>query len=183
MAGLDSVSSGANNHAMYETDTELLGLQSLIDRTYERAGSHLQTIHTAERRLGAQDVSDVLRGVCILNLATVSKGGAPVVAPVDGLFLHGKFWFGSAPNSLRFRHIRGNPLVSAAYTLGEEVSVIVHGTAREIDTSTGDYQDLYDYCTEIYGETFKSWDFWGKNPYAYIEAERFYAIRIEAHGD
>ena len=164
---------------MHETQSDLTALQSLIDETYRKAGGHLRTIHTEERRLSAAQVCELLKGVCVLNLATVSRDGAPVVAPVDGLFLRGKFWFGSAPDSLRFRHIRNEPRVSAAFTVGESVSMVVHGVAHEIDTSTGRYDEFYDYCKETYGEQFTSWDYWGKYPYAWIEADRFYAIRID----
>jgi hypothetical protein len=51
------------------------------------------------------------------------------VAPVDGIFFHGRFWFGSAENSLRFRHIRSRLSVIAAHTRGEDLCVIFHGSA------------------------------------------------------
>lgn len=94
---------------MHETADELAALQKLIGRSCERAGSHLRAIHAEDRRLSAESVVDILRGVCVLNLATVSKQGRPIVAPVDGLFLGGVFWFGSSQKSLRFAHIRNNP--------------------------------------------------------------------------
>ncbi len=163
---------------MHETPDELASLQDVLDHSYEVAGPHLRSIHTKERRLTATELVDLLRGVCILDLATVS-GQAPFVAPVDGLFLGGRFWFGSAPDSLRFRHIRANPRVSAAYTLGESVSVVVHGRAREIDTADGSHEHLHEYCREVYGYAFDTWGYWGKYPYARIEPERLFAIRLE----
>lgn len=165
---------------MHETQSDLEALQTLVDATYRAAGSHLRTIHTEDRRLDARGICEVLSGVCILNLATANRDGAPVVAPVDGLFLRGRFWFGSAPTSLRFRHIRREPRVSAAFTVGESISIVVHGVAHEIDTSTGRFQELFEYCEEVYGEKFTSWDYWGKNPYAWIEAKRFYAIQVDS---
>ena len=42
----------------------------------------------------------------LLALATVTADGRPIVGPVDGIFYRGAFWFGSAPDSVRFRHIR-----------------------------------------------------------------------------
>ena len=163
---------------MHETKTELDQLQALLDRSYRTAGKHLLSIHREDRRLTAQKVCERLRGVCVLNLATVDSQGAPLVAPVDGLFLGAKFWFSSAPNSIRFKHIRQNPRVSAAYTLGEEISIVVHGQAREIDTSTGDYERFHDYCRETYGPTYDDWGYWGKMPFAWIEPHRMYAIEI-----
>ena len=163
---------------MRETVAHLNRLQTVIDNTYRRAGRHLMTIHTDERRLGARDVCELLQGVCVMDLATVSSLGSPMVAPVDGLFLHGEFWFGSAPDSLRFRHIRRNPRVSAAFTRGEEISIVVHGVAHEIDTATGQFDDLRDYCLEVYGPEFDSWGYWENYPYARLGAHRFYAARL-----
>lgn len=51
----------------------------------------------------------------LLALATVTSNGRPVVGPVDGIFYRGAFHFGSAPDSLRFRHIRSRPHVSATH--------------------------------------------------------------------
>ncbi|MDA1075301.1 MAG: hypothetical protein O3A63_11155 [Proteobacteria bacterium] len=54
----------------------------------------------------------------------------------------------------------------------------VHGRAHEIDSSTGEFEHLPDYCREIYGEGYDSWGFWGKEPFAWIEPDRLFAIRI-----
>ena len=163
---------------MHETESDLHRLQSVIDDSYRNAGRNLLRNHVGHQRLDANEVCQLLQGVCVLDLATVSNAGAPIVAPVDGLFLHGCFWFGSAPDSLRFQHIRKEPRVSAAHTRGEEISIVVHGLAREIDTSTGRFDDLRSYCLEVYGPQFDSWGYWGKYPYAKIEARRFFATRM-----
>lgn len=163
---------------MHETNTELAELQELLDRSYRTAGKHLLSIHREDWRLGAEEICSTLRGVCVLNLATIDAQAAPMVAPVDGLFLGGKFWFSSGPDSVRFRHIRRNPRVSAAYTVGEEISIVVHGNANEIDTSTGDYERFHDYCLEVYGPKYDDWGYWGNAPFAWIEPNRMYAIKI-----
>lgn len=167
---------------MHETGSEVRRLQSLLDESYALAGRHIKTIHTPERRLSAEAVCAELTGVCVLDLATVNSEGRPFVSPVDGLFLGGQFWFGSADSSLRFRHIRGNPHVSAAHTRGEELSILIHGIAHEIDSSTGEHERLHDYCREIYGDGFDSWGYWGKAPYAWIEPARMFAMRMETAG-
>ena len=164
---------------MHETSPEIERLQTLLDTSYEKAGSHLLSIHKPEWRLSASELSEILTGVCVLALATISSSGHPVVAPVDGLFLGGYFWFGSANESVRFRHIRRDSRVSAAYTLGEEISITVHGTAHEIDTASGDYERFHEYCREIYGPGYDDWGYWGNAPFAWIEPIRMYAIRIQ----
>lgn len=164
---------------MHESPEEIAALQTIIDESYQRAGSHLLSIHQPKWRIGASQVAEILKGVCVLNLATVNQNGEPVVAPVDGLFLGGTFWFGSSDNSLRFKHIRSNPSVSAAYTQGEKVSILVHGTAHEIDTASGNYERFHEYCREIYGPEYDAWGYWGHAPFAWIEAKRFYAIIMQ----
>jgi nitroimidazol reductase NimA-like FMN-containing flavoprotein (pyridoxamine 5'-phosphate oxidase superfamily) len=163
---------------MYESAADLLRLQQLLDRSHAEAGPHLQSIHTESRRLNADQLADLFRGVCVLNLATVNSRSEPFVAPIDGLFLKGIFWFGSSRRSLRFAHLRHNPAVSAAFTQGEEISVLVHGCAHEVDTSRGEHEDLHDYCREIYGADYDNWGFWGKEPFAWIEPARMFAARM-----
>src|SRR3972149_4003964 len=116
---------------MHETTADLRTLQSLLDRSYAAAGAHLLSIHTPDRRLAAADLVSTLTGVCVLDLATVTRDGRPRVSPVDGLFYRGAFWFGSSSDSLRFRHIRRRPAVSATHTRGESLAVTVHGSAVE----------------------------------------------------
>lgn len=166
---------------MHESQNDLARLQSLLDTSYTRAGTHLRSIHTPERRLTAERLAELLTGVCVLDLATVNAAGQPRVAPIDGLFLRGTFWFGSSRSSVRFRHIRRNPAVSAAHTRGERISVIVHGQAHEIDSVSGDYQHLHDYCVEVYGDGYDDWGYWGVEPFAFIEPERLYAIEMIGH--
>jgi hypothetical protein len=86
---------------MYETDEELRALQHLLDASYALAGVHLRSISGSETRLDAEAVSAELAGVQILDLATVTPRGEPRVAPVDGLFFRGHFWFGSAENPMK----------------------------------------------------------------------------------
>jgi uncharacterized pyridoxamine 5'-phosphate oxidase family protein len=108
-------------------------------------------------------------------LGTVTAAGEPRTAPVDALFFKGRFWFGSSHESMRFRHIRARPQVSATVNRGEEFAVIVHGRAREIDTSASEHRGFRDYLLEAYGE---GWSDWGAGAaYAVIEPERMFSYR------
>ena len=126
---------------MKEQPDDLAALQDLIDRSYAAAGPHLLAIHTPERRLSAEQVCERLTGMRLLALATVSAAGRPVVGPVDGIFLHGAFHFGSAPESVRARHIAANPWVSATHLPGEELAITVHGRAEPVDVSAGELRE------------------------------------------
>ena len=164
---------------MRETAAELEELQALIDRSYQRAGAHLARIHTPERRLSAEQVSERLQGMVLLALATVTAEGRPIVGPVDGIFLHGAFFFGSSPDSMRFRHVRRRPWVSATHLPGEELAVTVHGRAEEVDVSSGELREvLMDIYLPRYG------DEWleileGGAVYARIDAERMFTFHME----
>jgi uncharacterized pyridoxamine 5'-phosphate oxidase family protein len=118
-----------------ETPEDLAALQALLDRSYGAAGAHLLRIITPERRLTAEQVAERLTGMCLLALATVTADGRPIVGPVDGIFYRGAFHFGSAPDSVRFKHIRARPQVSATHLPGEELAVTVHGRAVRVDVN------------------------------------------------
>jgi hypothetical protein len=101
---------------VYETEDDIRQLQELLDRSHASAGAHLKYIFSDERRVPAADLPGLLTGVQVTALATVTARCEPRVAPVDGLFFRGRLWFGSAHESVRFRHIRARPQVSASIT-------------------------------------------------------------------
>ena len=135
---------------MHESQADLAALQELLDRSYASAGAHLLSIHTPDRRLRAGQVAERLTGMCLLALATVTADGRPVVGPVDGIFYRGAFHFGSASDSLRFRHIRSRPQVSATHLPGEELAVTVHGRAALVDLRGGESAGLRETLLEVY---------------------------------
>src|SRR6266480_600965 len=126
---------------MHETGDDLAALQDLLDRSYEHAGGHLRRIITPDRRLTAEQVSDRLTGMCLLALATATSDGRPIVGPVDGIFFRGAFHFGSSPDSVRFRHIRKRPQVSATHLPGEELAVTIHGRAVPVDVEEDPFRE------------------------------------------
>src|SRR6476646_9095598 len=118
---------------MHETPEDLARLQALLDGSYARAGAHLLGIHEPQRRLDAAGVAGRLQGMVLLTLATATADGRPITGPVDGIFYRGAFHFGSSPDSVRFRHIRARPAVSATHLPGEHLGVTVHGRATVVD--------------------------------------------------
>ena len=161
---------------MHETPADLRALQALLDASYERAGSHLRAIWGPDTRISAEELSAEIGGVQVLDLATVTPRGDPRVAPVDGLFFRGRFWFGSAASSARFRNIRNNPAVSGSITRGGETfTVIVHGHALELDPRGIDAEGFAAYPRELYDF---DWDaLHATDPYARIDAHTLLAFR------
>jgi hypothetical protein len=165
--------------SMHERREDLSSLQDLIDRSYAAAGPHLLGIHTPERRLSAEQVTERLTGMRLLALATVSSAGRPVVSPVDGIFFRGAFHFGSSPQSVRARHIAARPWVSATHLPGEELAVTVHGRAEQVDVASGPFREtLLSIYVPRYGE---SWaDMLEKGAlYWRIEPERMFTFAFD----
>jgi nitroimidazol reductase NimA-like FMN-containing flavoprotein (pyridoxamine 5'-phosphate oxidase superfamily) len=166
---------------VHETAGDLAVLQALLDRSYDNAGEHYKRISTPERRLDAAEIALRLTGMTLLVLATVTADGRPLNGPVDGVFYQGSFYFGSAPDSVRFRHIRQRPAVSATHLPGEELSITVHGRAVEIDVHSasqlGFRQTLLDIYVPRYGPEWE--DFLNSGvAYARIEAERMFTFHM-----
>jgi uncharacterized pyridoxamine 5'-phosphate oxidase family protein len=168
---------------MHETSEDLARLQETLDRSYETAGPHLKSVITPERRLTAEQLADRLPGMCLLVLATVTADGRPINGPVDGFFYRGDWYFGSSSDSLRFRHIRARPQVSATHMPAEEFSVTTHGRATEIDISAVDdgafRQMLVDYYAPRFGLEWEQLLDSGV-AYARIDAERMFTFYLDA---
>jgi pyridoxamine 5'-phosphate oxidase len=164
---------------VHESSEDIARLQALLDQSYARAGRHLLSIHSPERRMDAAQVCERLTGMCLLTLATATADGRPITAPVDGVFYRGAFHFGSSPDSVRFRHIACRPQVSATHLPSEPLAVTVHGRAHSLDIqapeNAGFRQTLLEVYLPRYGEGWEA--FLDSGPvYARIEAERMFAF-------
>lgn len=168
---------------MHETTDDIVWLQALLDRSYHKAGEHLRSITTPERRIGAADLTPLLTGVQIIDLATVNKDGRPRVGPVDGLFYRAHWYFSSARSSLRYRNLLARPHVSAAHTRGEEISVVVHGTADTFTIDDPKHEAFKDYAHEVYvpryGDDWISLAYSDEVFFARIEPDVMFTLRID----
>ena len=157
---------------MHEDNADLDELDRILDASHAAAGSHLREIFRDDRRLTARALADLLTGVQILSLATVTADCRPIAGAVDGLFYRGHFYFGSSPESVRFRHLRARPQVSATHLRGEELAVVVHGTAHEIDPHASEHDGFRAYLEE----TYPTWsEFAAGAPYARIDPQKMFA--------
>jgi hypothetical protein len=170
---------------MQESAVDLERLQRLLDDSYAVAGVHLKEIITDERRLAADELAQRLQGVCLLALATVTADARPVVGPVDGLFYRGAFYFGSSPESIRFRHIRVRPQVSATHVPSEELAVSVHGRAAPIDVRGEDDGGFRTALLATYVPRYGAdWEEFldGGPVYARIDADRMFTFHMDPSG-
>src|SRR3984885_11212842 len=170
---------------MLETPEELTNLQAVLDGSMASAGPHLRDIITDDRRLTAVELTERLQGMRLLVLATVTADGRPLAGPVDGYFLHGSFWFSSARDSVRMRHLAARPAVSATHLPGEELAVTVHGRAAELfdlrDPAGAELrQAMLDHYVPLQGPQFETWlnDIDGVG--ARIAADKMFTFSVES---
>ena len=175
---------------MHESAGDIVALQELLDRSYAGAGPHLLSIHTSDRRLTAAQVCERLPGMQLLSLATVTADGRPLVGPVDGIFYRGAFYFGSSRDSVRMRHIRARPPVSATHLPSEQLAVTVHGRAVPVDLAAAEHQGFRQALLDVYLPRYGAeWERFlndglgeGAPEYARIDADRMFALAVEGEG-
>jgi hypothetical protein len=146
---------------MLETPEDIDRLQQLLDRSAAGGGAHLKGIISDDRRLSAVRICELLHGMRLLVVATVTADGRPLAGPVDGYFLHGSFYFSSGRDSVRMRHLAARPAVSATYLAGEELAITVHGRAELFDVSDPAHGELRQAMLDHYlpkqGAAFETW--------------------------
>jgi len=165
---------GAYSHSMHETPDEVTALQHLLDASIAGAGPHLRSIFTDDHRPSAADIVSEMTGMCLLTVATVTADGRPIAGPLDGYLLHGTLWASSSPESVRVRHLRVRPAVSATYLPGENFALSVHGRADVLDLHSAPADELrqamLDHYVPLQGPAFAEW----------LESLDGVAIRIDA---
>jgi hypothetical protein len=155
---------------MYETEEQIAELQALIDRSFERAGAHTLSIIRPDRRLNARQVVKYLEGMKEIVVGTVTSKGEPRLAPVDGHFLRGRFWFGTDARAFRIRHLRRNPAISACLLVAaprlagqemvsgaDELGIIVHGRAVIFGREDAEGEAMRQYYARYYGSDPYTW--------------------------
>jgi Pyridoxamine 5'-phosphate oxidase len=159
---------------MRETPEDIARLERLIESSHARAGAHLRSIFDDERRVAAADLPERLTGVQMLHLATATAAGEPRVSPVDGLLIHARWHFGTAPQAMRARHLLARPAVSASVAHGERFAIVVHGRAVPIDFDEPAHADARACFSETYGTGWE--EFARPNRYFLIEPERVFTF-------
>jgi len=142
---------------VFETDAEVRELQALLDRTFERANPHLASIVKPERRLNARQVVRYLQGTKHVAFATVNAKGQPRVAPLDGVFIHGRFTVSTGGRAARLEHLRANSACSGAHMDGDTVGIVVHGKAEIIGHDDAGVEEIEPVWREIYGSSPFEW--------------------------
>ena len=116
---------------MRETAAELAELQALIDRSHAGAKPHMAgIIHPGKYSLTAAQVVRLFDGMKTIAVAAPAPNGDPLVGPMDGWFLHGKFFWSSGGDAVRIKGLTKRPRASAVYYEGERFAITAHGHAE-----------------------------------------------------
>ena len=142
---------------MYETEDDLRRLQELLDRTLAHANPHLASIVSPERRLTARQIARYLQGTKHVAFGTVNERGEPRVAPLDGVFIRGRFTVSTGAEAARLRHLRANPACSAAHMDGDTIGIVVHGHATIIARDDDGVEEIEPVWRDIYGSSPFEW--------------------------
>src|SRR4051794_14086392 len=159
---------------MRETAEELSALQSLLDRSFERASDHLKSIMEPQRRLAAGPLDSgqptpadlkipnapqhaappvaAIPSLALPSSATVTAPGGRGFAAVDGLFFPGHGYSTPAPASPKSRQLRARPATSASSTPRDGYGVFCHGRVAEIPPGD-ERQMINDHFVETYGQS------------------------------
>ena len=167
---------------MYETPQEIEALQRLLDESAAHAGPHLRDIITDDRRLSAVEMCEMLEGMRLLVVATVTADARPLVGLVDGYLVHADFYFSSGHDSVRMRHLAKRPAVSFTHLPGEELAITVHGRAELFDIMGDEHPELRLAMLEYYlpkqGPAFEEWLNGSQSIGARVQAEKIFTFRL-----
>jgi hypothetical protein len=146
---------------MRETAAELDELQALLDASLSRSTSHLRSIVT-DRTVTAEQLTQILTGMCTLAVSTVTAKGEPRISGADGHFLHGKWLFGTARSAAKAHHLAARPAASVAHLRGEDLGVFTHGKVEILNPEhaepAAEWPDLLAYLKDFYGDDAFDWE-------------------------
>jgi uncharacterized pyridoxamine 5'-phosphate oxidase family protein len=138
---------------VYESEVELHEVQRLLDASMDAAGDHMRSIFSDDKRLSARQISRYLQGVKQVAAATVNSRGEPMVAPIDAVFLHGRFYLSTDSTSLRARHLAAWNALSVTYFENADPVIIVHGRGIFVKKSSADFHALDSEWMKAYGKS------------------------------
>ena len=142
---------------MHESADDIAELQALLDRTFSRMNPHMADIVKPDRRLSARQVVAYLQGIKHVAFATVNERGEPRVAPLDGVFLRGRFHVSTGGRAARLRDLRRQPRCSLTHFVGDDIAVTVNGTAVVMERDHPEIPALEPIYLDLYGSSPFSW--------------------------
>jgi hypothetical protein len=141
-----------------ETAADLESLQALLDESVAKASPFLRrSFQMPERSLSAAELGARLDGLIVVSLATVTANGEPRVAPIDAVFLRGRFYVPTVAQAARARHLARRPGVSVTYYEGRTMAVIAHGRAEAVAPGEEPFDEVEEIRLAEGGESILGW--------------------------
>jgi hypothetical protein len=141
-----------------ETAADLERLQGILDRSVERASPFLRrSFEMPELSLSAAELAARLEGMVVVSLATVTAKAEPRVAPIDAVFLRGRFYIPTVAQAARAQHLARRPGVSVTYYEGRSLAVIVHGQAGRVGPGEEPFAEVEEIRIAAGGEPIAGW--------------------------
>lgn len=141
---------------MNETEQDLAELQRVLDASIEAGGEHLLAAFGQAAPPTASRAAGALSGIFEMHLAVVTADGAPLVAPIDGIFYRGKVWVGIPTKAVRARLVRREPRVSASYNTSD-FAFILHGRFHEPPADDEELRGFAALARSLYVGQFGDW--------------------------
>jgi hypothetical protein len=158
---------------MYETDADLERLAGLLARSIDRASSFLRSsFEMPEHSLSAAQLTGHLDGSLTVALATVTARGEPRVAPINAVFVGGRFHVPTIAEAARARHLARRPAASLTYYEGIDVAVIAHGHVEFIRAEDPEFAQIDAAQVQTGRESPRDWG--GHPVYLRLEPETLY---------
>ncbi len=143
---------------MHETPEDMKRLQALLDGSIERAGAFLRSsFEMPEHSLSAGQLVRYLQGIQNVAFATVTAKGEPRVAPIGSLFYRGLFHIPTVATAARTRMVTARPAVSLTHFVGDDLAIIVHGSAMAIPTGHADFAAIEAMQRAANGSSVRDW--------------------------
>ena len=163
---------------MRETDADLDRLQTLLDRSIERAGPFLRSsFQMPEHSLSAAQLAGRLQGSLTVAFATTTARGEPRVAPIGALFVRAAFHVPSVAQSARARHLAARPGASLTYFEGTDLALIAHGRATIVDAAHPDFAEIDALQVASGAQSVTEWS--GDGVYLRLDAESLFTYARE----
>lgn len=160
---------------MHETGDDLERLQALIEQSIERASPFFRrSFQMPDHSLAAAQLADHLQGSLTVALATVTARSEPRVAPIDALFVRGRFYVPTVAESVRTRQLAKRPGASLTYFEGIDLAVIAHGEAAIIAEEQQEFDELDAVQLAVGNQSPRQWG--GTAVYLRIEAKSLFTF-------
>ncbi len=157
---------------MYETADDLERLDARLRDSIERAGPFLRSsFQMPEHSLNARRLTQAVKGVLPVALATVTAKGEPRVAPIGAFLYRGDFYIPTTMQAARVRHLRRQPAISLTLYDGIDFAIIVHGRAAVLGEDAAEFDALIEIQRSGQGETVRDW---GDGAFIRIDADTIF---------